>query len=172
MIDDFGQGLNVVISFNEDFYYVRTLSGYRLLVADHEAGTLYLAKDVSDKDLGFTVRQALSKSRLVNPEDDDFFNRDMANIRYKNWIAEAMKKGGYKTKRALLKKMNRCLVKLLNGKITILPLAHEKLETWGGKGMPDNCDVEIVLPDSITDEELGKAIKKAFTRCKSFVYLP
>ncbi|MEQ1976896.1 contact-dependent growth inhibition system immunity protein [Xenorhabdus sp. SGI240] len=172
MIDDISQGLNTSISLNEDFYYIRTLSGYRLLAADNTVETIYLPKNISDKELGLSTRYALSQSRLVDPEDSYFFDRDMADIRYKNWIAEAMKKGGYKTKRALLKKMNRCLVKLLNGKITILPLAHEKLETWGGKGMPDNCDVEIVLPDSVTDEELGKAVREAFTRCKSFVYLP
>ncbi|MBI6548646.1 contact-dependent growth inhibition system immunity protein [Xenorhabdus lircayensis] len=172
MIDDIGLGLNASISLNEDFYYVRTMSGYHLLVADSETETIYLPKDVSDKELGHCVRQALSQSRLVDPDDNDFFHRDMIGARYKNWIAEAMEKGGYKTKRALFKKMNRCFVNLLNGKITVLPLAHEKLETWGGKGMPDNCDVEVVLSDNATDEEVGQAIKEAFTRCKSFVYLP
>ncbi|PHM72341.1 contact-dependent growth inhibition system immunity protein [Xenorhabdus sp. KJ12.1] len=170
MIDNFGQGLNASISFNGDFYYVRTLSGYRLLVADHEADTLYLAKDASDKDLGFTVRQALSKSRLVDPEDDDFFHRDRIEIRSKKWIAEVMEKWGYKTKRALFKKMNKCFVKRLEDEITITPEAHEKLDTWGAKGMSADCN--ITLPDNVTDEELGKAIKEAFTRCKSFVYLP
>ncbi|WP_340614133.1 contact-dependent growth inhibition system immunity protein [Xenorhabdus thailandensis] len=170
MNDDIGQGLNATISFNEDFYYIETMSGYRLLVADNTTETLYLPKDTTDKELGFFVRQALSKSRLVDPEDNDFFHRDMVSIRYKNWIAEAMKKGGYKTKRALFKKMNKCSVKLLDGNLTISPWSHEKLETWGGKGLPRDC--KISLSDRVTDEELGKAIKEAFTLCKSFVYLP
>ncbi|WFQ80877.1 contact-dependent growth inhibition system immunity protein [Xenorhabdus sp. SF857] len=170
MIDDIGSGLNASIDFNGDFYYVKTLSGYRLLVADHEAGTIYFPKDASDKELGCSVRKALSQSRLVDPEDNDFFHRDMISIRYKNWIAEAMKKGGYKTKRALFKKMNKCDVNLLEGKITISPQAHQKLDTWGKKGMPDDCN--ITLSVDVTDEELGKAIREAFTRCKSFVYLP
>ncbi|MEQ1976893.1 contact-dependent growth inhibition system immunity protein [Xenorhabdus sp. SGI240] len=170
MIDDIGLGFNASIGFNDDFYYVETMSGYRLLVVDNTTETLYLPKDTTDKELGFSVRQALSQSRLVDPEDNDFFHRDMVSVRYKNWIIEAMKKGGYKTKRALFKKMNKCSVKLLDDKISIVPLAHEKLEVWGGKGMPR--DRKIVFPNSITDEELGKAVKEAFTRCKSFVYLP
>ncbi|MDE1497342.1 CdiI family contact-dependent growth inhibition immunity protein [Xenorhabdus bovienii] len=170
MIDDFGQGLNAVISFNGDFYYVRTLSGYRLLVADHEAETLYFPEDTTDKALGNAVKQALSKSRLVDPEDDDFFHRDMIEARSKKWVAEVMEKWGYKTKRALFKNMNKCFIQQLEGKLTITPEAHEKLETWGVKGMSDDCN--IILADNVTDEELGKAIKEAFTRCKSFVYLP
>ncbi|MBI6548645.1 contact-dependent growth inhibition system immunity protein [Xenorhabdus lircayensis] len=170
MIDDIGQGLNAFVSLNEDCYYVETMSGYRLLTADDEAETIYLPKSISDKELGHSIRQALSQSRLVDPDDNDFFHRDRADVRYKNWIAEAMEKGGYKTKRALFKKMHKCGVKLLNGKLTISPWAHEKLETWGKKGMPDDCD--IVLPDSATDEEVGNAVREAFLRCKSFVYLP
>ncbi|MBD2812875.1 CdiI family contact-dependent growth inhibition immunity protein [Xenorhabdus sp. Vera] len=170
MIDDIGQGLNAFVNFNGDFYYVKTMSGYRLLVADSEAKTLYLPKDVSDKELGCSVRQALSQSRLVDPEDNDFFHPDMIDARYKSWMAETMKKEGYKTKRALFKKMNKCDVQLLNGRITISPQAHQKLETWGEQGMPDDC--KLILSENVTDEELGKAIKEAFSRCKSFVYLP
>ncbi|MEQ1976898.1 contact-dependent growth inhibition system immunity protein [Xenorhabdus sp. SGI240] len=171
MINDTGLGFNASIDFNDDFYYVKTMSGYHFLVVDHEAEILYLTKDASDGELGCAVRQALSQSRLVDPyKDIDFFHRDMISIRYKNWIAEAMKKGGYKTKRALFKKMNKCDVNLLEGKITISPQAHQKLDTWGKKGMPDDCN--ITLSEDVTDEELGKAIREAFTRCKSFVYLP
>ncbi|MEQ1976894.1 contact-dependent growth inhibition system immunity protein [Xenorhabdus sp. SGI240] len=171
MIDDTDLGFNASIYFNDDFYYVETMSGYHLLVADHEAETLYLPKDISDGELGRAARQALSQSRLIDPyKDIDFFNRDMVSIRYKNWITEAMKKGGYKTKRALFKKMNKCSVKLLDGSLTISPWSHEKLDTWGGKGLLRDCNIS--LPDSVTDEELGKAIREAFTRCKSFVYLP
>ncbi|MDX7988701.1 DUF1436 family protein [Xenorhabdus sp. 12] len=171
MIEDTGLGFNASINFNGDFYYVKTWSGYHFLVVDHEAEVLYLPKDANDKILGDAVRQALSHSRIVDPyKDIDFFHRDMIEARYKNWIAEAMEKGGYKTKRALFKKMNLCHVKQLDGKLTITPEAHEKLETWGGKGMSADCN--ITLPDNVTDEELGQAIKEAFTRCKSFVYLP
>ncbi|WP_426575393.1 contact-dependent growth inhibition system immunity protein (plasmid) [Xenorhabdus stockiae] len=171
MIEDTGLGFNASISFNGDFYYVKTLSGYHFLVVDHEAETLYLPENSTDKELGNAAKKALSKSRFVDPyKDIDFFHRDRIETRYKNWIAEAMEKGGYKTKRALFKKMNLCSVKQVEDKLTITPEAHEKLDTWGAKGMSADCN--ITLPDNVTDEELGKAIKEAFTRCKSFVYLP
>ncbi|PHM45528.1 contact-dependent growth inhibition system immunity protein [Xenorhabdus miraniensis] len=170
MIDDIGQGLNASIYFNKDFYCIITMSGYRLLAIDSETEAIYLPNDVSDKELSEAVRQALSQSRLVDPYDKHFFSHDMLNIRYKNWIAEALEKGGYKTKRALFKKMNKCGVKLFDGKLTISPWAHEKLETWGGKGISDDDDIS--LPHDATDEELAKAVKEAFLRCKSFVYVP
>ncbi|MEX6278755.1 contact-dependent growth inhibition system immunity protein [Providencia hangzhouensis] len=43
----------------------------------------------------------------------------------------------------------------------------KKLETWTGDGFTK--DDYIVLPDSVSDEELGEAIKEAISRCRSVI---
>lgn len=51
--------------------------------------------------------------------------------------------------------------------IIITPTLHKKLETWTGDGFTE--DDYIVLPDSISDEELGEAIKEVISRCRSVI---
>ena len=128
---------------------------------------IYLTKEVADAEFGHTIRHALSLSRLVDPDDNDFFHRDKVGERYKLWIAEAMEMWGYKNRKALFKKMNICSVKLLNNEMEVTPCSHERLESWGAKGMTK--DDNITLPSSVSDEELGAAVKKAFLRCRNYV---
>ena len=167
MIDSFGQGLNASIYATEKFYCIKTSSGYRLLITDNLVMPVYVTKEVSDAELGQKIRHALSLSRLVDPDDNDFFHRDKVEERYKVWIAEAMEMWGYKNRKALFKKMHTCKVKLLDNVIAVTPLSHDKLESWGATGMTK--DDNLIFPSNVSDEELGVAVKKAFLRCRNYV---
>ena len=68
---------------------------------------------------------------------------------------------GYKTKRALFKKMKSCSIWLNNGKIEIGPSRQVKLEAWDG--IKDVEDVFLSLGNSA--EEIGAGLRLALSRC-------
>ncbi|WP_420178086.1 contact-dependent growth inhibition system immunity protein, partial [Morganella morganii] len=83
---------------------------------------------------------------------------------YKENIVKLMRLCGYKNKKLLFKKMNKCLVRQVGNIIKIKPLNHIKLEAWDGDGISETDDV--IIPVSASDEELGNAVIEAFSRCK------
>ncbi|AKH64676.1 MULTISPECIES: contact-dependent growth inhibition system immunity protein [Photorhabdus] len=166
MNTDFDQGLNAGVKFNGDFYSVKTYSGYRLLRADPQGHEHILSPDVNDSQLGNAVLDSLYKSRLIDP-DDDFFDNERAGERYKEWIKQVMEIYNYRSKRQLFKKMKSCNICLLDSVITITPSGHEKLELWTGKGIVE-ADY-VVIPADSSPEEIGAALRLAFSRCRSYV---
>ncbi|MCC8374950.1 MULTISPECIES: contact-dependent growth inhibition system immunity protein [Photorhabdus] len=165
---DFDQGLNAGVKFNGDFYSIQTYSGNGLLGVD-PLGSEYLLQPVaSDQELGKAVLDALSKSRII-PLDEygDYFDHDANDKQYKNWITEMMGSYGYRSKRQLFKKMNNCNIRLLDGVITIMPYGHKKLELWTGQGIVESD--YVIIPANSSPEEVGAALRLAFSRCRSYV---
>ena len=153
------------ISKNQDFIIVVTYSGYRRTTRDPEGVQTILPLDVSDEELGQATLLALSKSRILDvSEIGTFFNIDNVMKRYDAWVADLMAKYNYKTKRALFKNMMQCTVEIRDGRLTISPSCHEKLEAWGGKGISD--DDKVVLSVNSTTEEIGAGVRLAFSRCR------
>ncbi|MQL48576.1 DUF1436 family protein [Photorhabdus khanii] len=168
MSADFKQGLNARCVFNRDFYLIETFSGYRMLSIDLQGGHYLLPPDTNDEQLGMAVLDALSKSRLIPLEDvGDFFDPEKCREQYKEWTDRLIKTYGYRSKRQLFKKMNSCDIRLLDGVITIKPSGHEKLELWTGKGIVESDYVAIPVDSS--PEEVGAALRLAFSRCRSYV---
>ena len=153
------------ISKNQDFIIVVTYSGYRMTTRDPDGLQTILPLDVSDEELGQVTLLALSKSRVINvSEIGTFLNIDNIKRRYDVWVADLMAKYNYKTKRALFKKMMRCSVEIRDGRLTISPSWHEKLEAWSGEGLTEDDDV--VLSVNSTTEEIGAGLRLAFSRCR------
>ena len=149
---------------NQDFINISTFSGYNRRARDPDGENLSLSKDASNEELGQAALLALSKSRQIEQSEiATFFDRDNVKQRYNNWVANLMDKYGYKTKRALFKKMMQCSIEIRDGVLTISPSIHEKLEGWGG-GLPKSDDV--VLPINSSPEEIGAGLRLAFSRCR------
>ncbi len=159
------QGLNACALFNNDFYCIETYSGYGLLRRDPEVKSHRLTPECSNEVLGITLLNALSASRVVDPDDHDFFDRDNASILLNQWLGEMMNTYSYKTKRALFKNMLSCGVRQLNGMITIRPSVHDRLDGWSGNGIAESD--YVIIPDNSTPEEIGAALRLAFSRCKN-----
>ena len=159
------QGLNAGALFNNDFYCIETYSGYGLLRDDPETKSHLLTPECSDEVLGITLLTALSASRVVDPDDHDFFDRDNVSISFDQWVGEMMNTYSYKTKRALFKNMLSCGVRQLNGMITIRPSVHDRLDGWSGNGIAESD--YVIIPDNSTPEEIGAALRLAFSRCKN-----
>ena len=150
---------------NQDFILVVTFSGYNRRTSDPDGIQILLPLDVSDEELGQATLLALSKSRIIDvSEIGTFFNIDNVMKRYDAWVADLMAKYNYKTKRALFKKMMQCSVEIRDGRLTISPSCHEKLEAWSGEGISDDDDV--VLSVNSTTEEIGAGLRLAFSRCR------
>ncbi|MFC5694170.1 contact-dependent growth inhibition system immunity protein [Pseudomonas sp. GCM10022186] len=161
---------------NKEFICIETYSGYRMSQADHKGVTHLLAPDASDQAVGEALLDALSKSRFVLPEprkdvwihpeatfDSELYDFDASEQRYKDWISQLMEKYDYKTKRALFKDMKNCSIELKEGSMTIRPSRHEKLEGWGGTGLGGSD--YVIIPATSTPEEVGVALRLAFSRC-------
>ncbi len=165
---DFKQGLHARTEFNGDFYSIQTYSGNGLLRVDPLGSNHLLQPIASDQELGKAVLDTLSKSRVIPLDEcEDYFDHDASDEQYKNWITKMMESYDYRSKRQLFKKMHNCGIQLLDGQITIRPSCHEKLESWTGKTISE-FDYVIIPADS-SPEEVGAALRLAFSRCRSYV---
>ena len=128
----------------------------------------YLPPDVDDATLGKTLRIALAASKTVSmPEFQKIFHSGVVQKLSEERNAWAMQYYGYKTKRAMLRKMNCCSVKTYASVIEIKPWHHKTLDGYSGIS---NDGPEILhLPITVTDAELGGAIREGFKRCTSSV---
>jgi hypothetical protein len=155
------QEYSVDACINNEFLLVETMSKYGLLCKDFTISDFLLLPNVDNKTLGENVLLALSKSRTITKEEYlTFFNLEVTKKQIEEWEKNLMQKFGYKTKRALYRKMNRCWIYLKNGVIEISPSNHEKLKAWSGIR---NADIFLSLNNS--PEEIGAGLRLAFSKC-------
>lgn len=148
----------------KEFISINTCSGFRSSARDPEGREFFFSPDVSDNQLGEGVLQALSDSKFLSTSEVGiFFELSRIEKNYENWVESLIEKSGCKSRRALFTKMKLCLIDCVDGVITIKPTKHEKMEGWGGKGIDSN-DYEIV-PNPSLKEEVGKALKRCFSKC-------
>ncbi|QGM46234.1 DUF1436 family protein [Methylocystis heyeri] len=95
---------------------------------------------------------------------DPVFSKAERYVRcYRNWQAEAMRRYGYKTKRAFHKNMDWCITKRSEGKITIQPHKRDaKPEYW--EDLPSEKDV--VIAETNDAAVVGAALRLALERCE------
>lgn len=147
---------------NGDFYCIETYSGYFGSLRDPKGVQHLLPPQASDEELGNAVLDALSRSRIVKTAEapELYPDRDEGQRLYQEWIARLMQKYGYTTKRALFKKMKSCSIRRRKGgMISLLPTDHNKLETWE---LLEGA--EVTLADGSTPEQVGAALRLAFSR--------
>ena len=143
------------------------MSGCRALDADTVYPTLFLPPDASGAAVGEALLLALSRSRFVDPRDpanEEFLHFRKAAKRYDEWVVETMKQFGLKTKTTVFKNMKNCSVSHRGGQLIIKPWIHVKLQAWSrekGDGIED-----VVIADTSSPEEIGAAVRLAFTRCR------
>jgi Protein of unknown function (DUF1436). len=147
--------------FNNDLFIIKAFSGYRAGLMDPLAHDYCLAPDCSNAELGQALLSSLAESRALPIEEDRALAMDHSY--YPEWIKSLMERYGYKTKRALFRKMHSCDIELNDGMITIEPTHHDKLEGWSGDGFTEQDYVKV--PADSPPEEIGAALRLAFSRC-------
>ena len=163
---------------NKDFICITTFSGYGICQMDPLGKENYSPPEVDDLTLGNMVLDALKHSRFVLPEPDhrkgiwvhpdatydaDLYDYKKAEDRYSDWVKSVMKSYGYKTKRAMFNKMKNCSISLAGGVLKITPYRHIKLEMWEGREK-DGIE-DVIIPGDSTPEEIGAALRLAFSQC-------
>lgn len=154
--------------FNQDYFALCTMSQGMLDYAEPDAAPHYLPPDIDDATLGRTLRIALAASKRVSVEEfQKIFHSGVVQQLGKDREAWAMKQYGYKTKRAMYRKMNCCWISLVDGVIEVKPTHHKSADSYSGIS---NDGPEILhIPDSVADAELGAALREGFSRCTSAV---
>jgi hypothetical protein len=155
------------VFFNHNFYWLKTQAVGMIAVGDSEIDPEYLVPDVDDAILGATLRQCLQKSRHIEmSEFQRMFKAGLFNQLDEERNQAAMQKYGYKTKRAMYKNMDNCSVDLVDGKIKIQPMHHKSLDGYSAtKDGPEPLVVDV----SISNAELGAALREGFKRCTSAI---
>lgn len=146
------------------FLLIETQSGLGRTSSDPLFPPHLLLPDADDQCTGEAILQALSDSRTLDDLEDRvvFFDLKKGKEKYANWVAMLMDKYGYKTKRALFKDMNHCIIHYVNDVITISPMRHEKLEAWEGLDQSENIILSLDNPPA----EIGAGLRLALSRCK------
>ena len=150
---------------NGDFTRIETRSGATVYAADPLGPTYVLPPDASEKSLGLALLDCLSHSRFLPYEENRGFfdDRETRKRQQDEWISGLMTQYKYKSRRALFSGMDLCTVEKYDGKIHILPHCHVRSEIWDRRttyGIED-----IVITDTSSPSEVGKALGLAFARC-------
>jgi CDI immunity protein len=150
---------------NGDFVCIETSSylGYYGTTPDPQGNRHLLQQDCTNESLGEAVIDALAHSRVIpfGQELDIYKNRLEINQRRSAWIEALMSRYGYKTKRALFKKMALCSIERRKGESFLLvPSEHESLEGWSSPR-----DKAITISVESSAETVGAALRSAFARC-------
>jgi len=156
------------VDFNNDFYRVMVMSQGMLQYAEPSSTPLYLPPEVDDETLGAGLRAALTASKRVSVEDfQRIFASGVVQKLGKENEQYAMLQYGYKTRRALYKNMLFCLISVFEGLIEIKSTHHKSIEIY--TGISDDGPEIIRLPVTVSDAELGAALREGFKRCTSAV---
>jgi hypothetical protein len=150
-------------SANDEFVCIQTYSGYRLPVRDPQARQYLLSPGVDDGTLGEAVVESLAASRFLALEEANALMESRGE-RYSAWVAGLMLHYGYKSRRALFKRMKSCWMECENQALVIRPTRHDRLESWDAEGIKesDQLVVNVEAPPS----DIGSALRLALSRCR------
>lgn len=153
--------------FNQDFFYIRTMSRGMLSYTEPNAPPHYLPPDVDDATLGQTLRLALKSSKQVSVEEfHGILNSGVIDRLEKDRQAWVMKEYGYKNKRAMYRNMENCSIDMVEGHIEIQPMHHKSLDGYSAT----TEDPQLVsVPITAAEVEIGAALREGFRWCTSSV---
>jgi hypothetical protein len=125
---------------------------------------IFNMSDVTTTELGQNVKEVFENSRVLDfSEIDDFFDND----RIERDICECEKimekLFGKKNQTTLNKSMMQIPANINNGLIKLRPTKHQRSDYYCDVASNDNA--VVIVPLSSSDEEIGEALKLAFTRC-------
>jgi CDI immunity protein len=147
---------------SDKYILVDPLSGANILkyLEDDDSSRVYLAPDAADEILGRALLAALARSRYV--EEREFFDPDRAMRAEANRQNDIMRRYGYKTKRDVYQKLDWCVAKMSDDKISIQPHRRYKPNFW--KTLP--ADRTVIIPETRDAAAAGAALRLALDRCE------
>ncbi|WP_267112292.1 contact-dependent growth inhibition system immunity protein [Xanthomonas sacchari] len=158
----------VSVGFNGDFFVLVTMSLGMMGYAEPDVLPKYILPVASDAELGAALRLALGESKQVSAEDfQRIIHSGIVQNNAKERDALAMKKYGYKTRRAMYQNMDECSVDVFDDKIEIQPMHQRALDGYTAR--KDTGPFPISVSLTANDVELGAALREGFRRCTSAI---
>ena len=158
----------VSVIVNNEFLLVTSIIRGMIGMTDPDQDFVFNKVDITDSYFGKLVKEKLDESREVSLQEfQAIFNSEKMKGLQKNLEEEMKKRYGYKNKKSIYKDMSFLSLEQDDLYITISPLHQDSLDGSTGISLPDNSPLEFKYDKSISDEELGKAIRQALTYCTS-----
>lgn len=156
------QKKRAAIHSNRDFVCIQTYSGYGSARIDPAGARIFLTEESSAESLGTALQEALSKSRIVKPEEiEEFLTPELTAKTYEEWVAQVMQRFRYSKRRDMFKGMKYCAVVCEEGSISVRPSKRAKGELWLGLGR----DEHVQVADTASPDAIGSAVQIALNRC-------
>ena len=159
---------SVSVRVNNEFLLVTSIIRGMIGMTDPDQDFVFNKVDITDSYFGKLVKEKLDESREVSLQEfQAIFNSEKMKGLQKRLEEEMKKRYGYKNKKSIYKDMSSLSLEQDDLYITISPLHQDSLDGSTGISLPDNSPLEFKYDKSISDEELGKAIRQALTYCTS-----
>lgn len=156
------------VRINKDFLLVTSFIRGMIAMTDPDQDFIFNKVDITDSYFGKLVKEKLDESREVSLQEfQAIFNSEKMKGLQKRLEEEMKKRYGYKNKKSIYKDMSSLSLEQDDLYITISPLHQDSLDGSTGISLPDNSALEFKYDKSISDEELGKAIRQSLTYCTS-----
>ena len=122
---------------------------------DPDATQHFLPPDAEDVALGAAAHDALRQSRWIGLDHPDFWRVMQRKWTEDEYYGPLLKRAGITTRRTLYRGARHVSMMLRDGIITLSAMDYDGPGAWEGiKSRPDT-----ELPDSISDADLGAAIR-------------
>jgi hypothetical protein len=152
-----------VVFLNDNFMKIATQSTGMIAYGEPDAPPHYLPPDANDATVGQTLRMALKASKQVGLEEfQRIWNSGMLKKKDAEYEIFEMEQYGFKTKRALYRRMLICTVEMIGERIDIYPTHHKGLGAYSGIS---NDGPEILhIAELTSEQELGASIREGLKR--------
>ena len=158
----------VSVIVNNEFLLVTSIIRGMIGMTDPDQDFVFNKVDITDSYFGKLVKEKLDESREVSLQEfQAIFNSEKMKGLQKRLEEEMKKRYGYKNKKSIYKDMSFLSLEQDDLYITISPLHQDSLDGSTGISLPDNSALEFKYDKNISDEELGKAVRRALTYCTS-----
>ncbi|TCP92064.1 uncharacterized protein DUF1436 [Cricetibacter osteomyelitidis] len=159
---------SILIRKNKDFLLVTSYLKGLIGMTNPEQNFEYTSLDISHDYLGEIIRKKLKESRVLEISEFQkiFHSEKMKSLT--NSLEKEMKlKFGYKNKKEIYRDMNFLSIDINNGKLIVTPHHQDSLDGFTSVRDKNGNTVTFEYPITLSDEELGIAVMKAFEYCTS-----
>ncbi len=151
--------------YNGQMFGMRTMSGCGVSGVDDSGATHFLPSQISNRALGFGLRDCLENSRLLDQHEyNAFFAKEEKKRNKHSWSSAMSANMGTKPIAALSKKMAWIGVYTADGDLHLQPTYNASGREWLFLSDRDVKDIKIRYDSD--DAVIGAALREAFMRCE------
>ena len=152
---------NAQVTAYRKFTQINSQAVYGAAYGDPKGYEEYFPPEMSAQDIGREARKALLASRFITPDHPewDAVMRFPTKEEIKDSEEADKARAGVKTLKALFNGAGNVSLRLQDAQIEIKPWRYRARGHW--EGIRGHEDEDTVLPENVSDKELGEAIKTA-----------